>query len=146
MQLARHAKCFFFVKKVIKARFEYFETASQICFVLKRYSPVYHHRNEIHPLVDGDPFVYGLDEPYARIPVVACGRLPPSPGFFSERASEEGAGDLQRRWMNDLYLLCADDEGCDLLHRTVSNHTLFVRALPLVAMMTDRTLVEAKTV
>ena len=141
MQLARHAKCLFFVKKVIKAWFEYFATANQICFVLKRYSPKYNYKNELDPNVDGGPFVYGLDGPYADCPVVACGRLPPSSGFLSGRASEEGAGDLQRRWMNDLYLLCADDEGRDLLRRTIPNLTLFVRALPLVAMTTDRELV-----
>ena len=142
MQLARHAKCLFFVKKVIKAWFEYFATASQICFVLKRCSPHPYSKNEPNPSVDGDPFVYGLDEPYACTAVVACGRLPPSSGFLSGKAPEEGAaGDLQRSWMNDLYLLCADDEGRDLLRRTIPNQTLYVRALPLVAMTTDRELV-----
>ena len=140
IQLARRASCLFFVKKLIGAWFEYLSNYTQICFVVKRAVPHNHSKNELNHIVDGDPFMHVLDAPYAHTPVVVGGRLPPSSGFTSGQASEEGAGTLQRKWMNDLYQLCADDVGRDLLVRNISNHGLYVRALPLVAMTTNREL------
>ena len=140
MQLTRRAKCLFIVKKVIKAWFGHFTSTSQVCFVTKRAYPNPYNADELCRGVDGDPYMYGLDAPNNWVPVVVLGRLPPYSSTATGQASEEGAGDLQRQWMNDLYLLCADDEGRDLLGRAISNHGLYVRALPFVATTTARRL------
>ena len=137
VQLARRDRCLFFVAKVINAWFEYFRCADEICFACKRAVPQSHFKNSLNDITDGEPFVYVLDAPNAHVPVVVIGRLPPSSAPLS---SEEGAGNLQREWMNDLYQLCADDEGRDLLVRTISRHPLRVRALRFVAVTTDRKL------
>ena len=125
-QLARRAKCLFFVKNLLNAWFDYFSCTPQICFVTKRAVPHHHFKNELDASVDGKPFMNVLDAPNNHVPVVVAGRLPPSSATLS---SEEGAGNLQREWMNDIYQLCADDEGRDLLVRSISCHPLKVRAL-----------------
>ena len=136
-QLARRAKCLFFVKNLLNAWFDYFSCTPQICFVTKRAVPHHHFKNELDASVDGKPFMNVLDAPNNHVPVVVAGRLPPSSATLS---SEEGAGNLQREWMNDIYQLCADDEGRDLLVRSISCHPLKVRALHFVAVTTEREL------
>ena len=137
-QLARRAKCHFFVTKVINAWFEYFPCATEICFVCKRAFPHHHFKNELDASVDGKPFMNVLDAPNNHVPVVVAGRLPPSSATLS---SEEGAGNLQREWMNDIYQLCADDEGRDLLVRSISCHPpQGARARHFVAVTTEREL------